>query len=374
MVKILSETDNDEIFATAQIRVFVDFMWQGYYSAIFDQLFVPFIFYFVSFILYTGLFAHHEADELSIAFVLEICTLVIFGKTFITFFILEMIQIKNRGFSYFIDIWNMIDIGSLCLNAVYVFGEITNGISHEQLQVIGSIAIFLMWFKLFYWMRLFKPFSAFIRMITEIIKDIQVFLVMLIIALSAFANIIFLLNINRIEENGDPLYENLIGFAPLDAMIHAYLMGLGDFNKDTYSSGNARVVWIMFILATIIVSLIFMNLLIAIMGESFSRITAIMQQSTLKELCSIMEDHIWLQKIDELFESKRYILWLTPDTSTGGGSLVERAIQQLKDQFANRSDAQEQKILRAINLLSEDVANLKSTIEEATKKDEEESD
>ena len=186
----------------------------------------------------------------------------------------------------------------------------------------------MMWFKLFYWMRLFKPFSAFIRMITEIIKDIQVFLVMLIISLSAFANIIFLLNLNRMEQgHEEPIYENLIGFGPLDAMIHAYLMGLGDFNRDTYSSENARVIWIMFILATIIVSLIFMNLLIAIMGESFSRITGIMQQSTLKEICSIMEDHIWLQKIDELFENKRYILWLTPDTSTGGGSLIERSIQ-----------------------------------------------
>ena len=108
-----------------------------------------------------------------------------------------MIQIKNRGISYFFDVWNMIDIGSLALNAVYVGGEITNSVSHEQLQVYGAIAIFMMWFKLFYWMRLFKPFSAFIRMITEIIMDIQVFLVMLIISLSAFANIIFLLNINR---------------------------------------------------------------------------------------------------------------------------------------------------------------------------------
>jgi len=222
----------------------------------------------------------------------------------------------------------LVDIGSLCLNAIYVGGEVTNLVAHESLQVFGAIAIFMMWFKLFYWMRLFKPFSAFIRMITEIIKDIQVFLVMLIISLSAFANIIFLLNLNRMEQgHEEPIYENLIGFGPLDAMIHAYLMGLGDFNRDTYSSENARVIWIMFILATIIVSLIFMNLLIAIMGESFSRITGIMQQSTLKEVCSIMEDHIWLQKIDELFENKRYILWLTPDTSTGGGSLIERSIQ-----------------------------------------------
>lgn len=108
----------------------------------------------------------------------------------------------------------------------------------------------------------------------------------------------------------------------------------------------------MFIIATIVIQLIFMNLLIAIMGESFSRITAIMQQSTLKELCAIMEDHIWLQKIDELFEGSRYILWLTPDTSTTGGTVVERQLQQLKDQIKNRSDQQEQRILRAINNLN----------------------
>lgn len=142
----------------------------------------------------------------------------------------------------------------------------------------------MMWFKLFYWMRLFKPFSAFIRMITEIMKDIQVFLVMLIISLGAFANIIFLLNLNRTDNGGcastgecADIYDSLVGIAPVDSMIHAYLTGLGDFNKDNYSSENSKTVWFMFILATIIVQLIFMNLLIAIMGESFSRITAIMQ-------------------------------------------------------------------------------------------------
>ena len=269
----------------------------------------------------------------------------------------------------------MIDMASLTLNATYVIGEVTN-IDHESLQIVASFALFLMWFKLFYWMRLFKPFSAFIRMITEIIKDIQVFLVMLIIALGSFANIIYVLNLNRSEKCKDlecpPIYDALIGFAPVDAMIHAYLTGLGDFNKDNYSEENAQVMWFMFIMATIIVQLIFMNLLIAIMGESFSRITAIMQQSTLKELCSIMEDHIWLQKIDELFENRRYILWLTPDTSTGGGTAVERSIQQLKDQVKNLSDSSEQRVLRQISLLSEDVASVKTQLEEALKRGEDE--
>lgn len=300
LIKILANTSNDEIFATDQIRVFVDFMWIGYFDAIFDRLFLPFLLYFASFIAYTGYFSHFEENHLSFEFIVKICCLVTFGKTFITFCILEIIQLRNKGLSYFFDVWNLIDLSSLVINAVYVGGEVTNNIAHENLQILGCIAVFLMWIKLFYWMRLFKSFSAFIRMITEIISDIKVFLVMLLIALGAFTNVIYVLNINRKEsgcaENPDcgPIYEPLIGFAPIDALIHAYLTGLGDFNKDSYSAEDATAVWVMFILATIIVQLIFLNLLIAIMGESYSRISAIKQQSTLMELCMIMEDHIWL--------------------------------------------------------------------------------
>ena len=275
-------------------------MWEGYYAAIFNQLFLPFVFYFASFVLYTCYFSHHENNQLGPQFIAEIVCLVILGKTFVTFVILELIQIRNSGLGYFFDVWNLVDVLSLGLNAFYVYCEITNVISHQDLQLVASVATLLLWFKLFYWMRLFKPFSAFIRMITEIIKDIQVFMVMLIIALMSFANVIFILNLNR-EENGcgdseecGPIYENLVGVPPIDALIHSYLTGLGEFGKDNYSMENAWTVWVMFILATLIVQLVFMNLLIAIMGDSFSRINEIMDQSTLKELCGIMEDHFWL--------------------------------------------------------------------------------
>jgi hypothetical protein len=46
---------------------------------------------------------------------------VLFGKTFFTFLILEMIQIKSNGLSYFTDTWNLIDLFSLFLNVTYVY-------------------------------------------------------------------------------------------------------------------------------------------------------------------------------------------------------------------------------------------------------------
>ena len=63
----------------------------------------------------------------------------------------------------------------------------------------------------------------------------------------------------------------------------------------------------------------------------------------------MMEDHIWLQRIDELFASSRYILWLTPQTDKSSGTAVERQIAQLKDYVEDRADQSDQKIIREIN-------------------------
>ena len=76
---------------------------------------------------------------------------------------------------------------------------------------------------------------------------------------------------------------------------------MGDFNKDNYSEGNALVVWIFFLMATVLVQLVFMNMLIAIMGESFGRITAITEQAVMKEICVMMNDNIYLLNIGYLF-------------------------------------------------------------------------
>ena len=69
-----------------------------------------------------------------------------------------------------------------------------------------------------------------------------------------------------------------------------------------------------------------MNLLIAMMGDGYADIKAIEQQSVMKELCSMMEDHIWLLDIGTIFQNSRYILWLTPDKVTESGNAIERKI------------------------------------------------
>ena len=68
------------------------------------------------------------------------------------------------------------------------------GNSAKEARIVGSIAIFLLWMKLFYFLRIFEPTSAFIRMITQIIVDMGVFAGIYLLAIFAFANAWFVLD------------------------------------------------------------------------------------------------------------------------------------------------------------------------------------
>ena len=161
---------------------------------------------------------------------------------------------------------------------------------------------------------------------------------------------------------------------PLDAVIHAYLTGLGDFNKDNYSEHNGLTVWMFFLMATFIVQLVFMNLLIAMMGDAYAEIMAIQEQSIMKELCEMMEDHIWMLDIGSIFERSRYILWLTPDSATQSGSMIERQISSLQEFVEEKVDQSDTKILRELQLLREDLDGIKEQLTEMEKEKEEEDD
>ena len=80
----------------------------------------------------------------------------------------------------------------------------------------------------------------------------------------------------------------------------------------------------------------------------------------MKELCSMMEDNIWMLDIGDLFKHSRYILWLTPDSATQSGSMVERQITQLQEFVEDKVEQSDTKIMRELQLLREDLEGIKT--------------
>jgi hypothetical protein len=83
------------------------------------------------------------------------------------------------------------DIISLSLNIAYLIRCLTDE-NPKSNRLLSSIAMLFMWFKLLYFLRLFAPTAALIRMVVEIIKDIGVFLIIYFIAIIGFANAFYI--------------------------------------------------------------------------------------------------------------------------------------------------------------------------------------
>ena len=61
-------------------------------------------------------------------------------------------------------------------------------------KALYAIACFFQWIKLYGMMRIFAKYAHFITVIFEVIKDIQVFGVMLIILMFAFSNFFYVID------------------------------------------------------------------------------------------------------------------------------------------------------------------------------------
>jgi hypothetical protein len=91
---------------------------------------------------------------------------------------------------------------------------------------------------------------------------------------------------------------------------------LGEFDIGGYSYGyDSILVWIFFILGTFVMLIVFMNMLIAIMSDTFSAVQMIKDENLLKEQANLIVDHIWLLDLKKLFNGKKHIILLTPDVS-----------------------------------------------------------
>lgn len=100
-------------------------------------------------------------------------------------------QIRNDKWEYLNGsgaVWNFLDITTSLLVLAVTIMKVASADDFPAFFIITGIAVFLMWLKLFYFLRLFKNTAAFIRMIVEMIKDIRVFLLVFFIAIFAFAN------------------------------------------------------------------------------------------------------------------------------------------------------------------------------------------
>ena len=109
----------------------------------------------------------------------------------------------------------------------------------------------------------------------------------------AFANLYYQLNIGSNDDNA--VLVKYTGIAFIDSIIAIYQFSLGDFNYDGFiNSEYDYLLWGSFILCTFLMIVVFMNMIIAIMGNTFANVMEQQYETALNENISLIYDHIWL--------------------------------------------------------------------------------
>jgi hypothetical protein len=129
----------------------------------------------------------------------------------------------------------------------------------------------LVWLKFLYFLRIFTATSYLIRIIIEVIIDIRHFLLVLLLTFVAFGDAFYAINTSNETEFIDGGY--------FFGIIYVYTMSLGGFDTSTFGNTAVWMMWVLFILCTVLNMIIMLNLLIAIISESFARINELKEQA-----------------------------------------------------------------------------------------------
>ena len=155
-----------------------------------------------------------------------------------------------------------------------------------------------------------------------------------------FGNALMILNEGRYNEN--QLYEEFFSVQILDTLMNQYLLSLGEFHFENFQPHSQDLAaWIVFILSTFIVQILFLNLLIAAMGDTYDQVKDSDKQTSLKETIKLMSTYAIVVKRytkDEELDNK--FIYTVQKETQGEEELSEweGKLTQLKRHFSFATD------------------------------------
>ena len=280
----------------------------------------------------------------------------------------------------------------IILNLVVMFMNlIDNSESLEEQRAIAAISGFFLWLKVIEWLRLFEGTAFFISLIYKTLVSIQYFMVIMIIIYMMFGTGIYFLSLGIPEEN--EIMPSYFSFWPLDTFQSQYEHSLGEFQLEAYGEADKkRVLMVVFILATFVVMIVFLNMLIAIMGDAFDQATENKENNRKLGMLKIMGDYVNLTlqggdrqraheykehcpeeevshrgqvwNVDGGISEKKYFYVVVPHVEgTNEEGVWEGSIKALKKFIDSRAASSESKLDKKIESLAEEQKKSKEALQ-----------
>lgn len=158
----------------------------------------------------------------------------------------ELISFVVSKASYFLDIWNYIDVTRILILFVYSIIKLkkldndlailegrdysdSNIYSRDTELILFAILNFLVWLRVISYLRQFSQTRALIRLLVETIKDMGAFALVLILGVITFIVCYHILTFEKFDNS----YDRLSKIAS-DSQ-HIYQLAYGELNVDDYN-------------------------------------------------------------------------------------------------------------------------------------------
>jgi hypothetical protein len=300
---ILGDKADIELFANKSVQNMIDFKYPYVKQWIIIKLFVPFLLFLVVYIIWNNVTemdyreelmkhkfdSNYDMDKGVVLVNWIFWIMVLLGAVY--FLVIEMGQFMGQGLSYMASPWNYIDVLPPLLNIVYFIKVMVDGTLDEYNVAnltIKTVATFFMWAKMLYFLRIFDDFAYLIRMIVRVIYDMRIFMFILLVVIFAFSDAFY--GISRENEPGDEFIKDF-----WEALLFTYLMTLGDWDiPDTLGKKVLPLGHILFIAASIFNLTVMLNLLIAIISETFGEVNNNRDKFSYQEKAGLIAENIYL--------------------------------------------------------------------------------
>ena len=231
-----------------------------------DGSFRPFQYLFANMLLFACV-AHFIIKEIQLSFAKYNLSPRLFWSDFFTFW--NLIDVVPLFFVAFCAIavdlhlrWRALD--ESCVDSTIPF----------YLRVAVATTTPFLWLRVLGHLKMWnKQLATFILCSVEIMKDIKWFMLVLMIAMSSFAQMFVSLTFEPMDVNSPeaPRLGGQYQYFSLEGYLKAYTLMLGDF--DSLSLRKHPSITLLFILYTFGVTVVLLNILIAIVSESYATST-----------------------------------------------------------------------------------------------------
>ena len=166
--------------------------------------------------------------------------------------------------------------------------------SNHNIRMIATFSIFILWMKVFDWLRLFESTSFYYKLVVATFVDIKEFMILFITALCMVGSSMYILEMSR-EKQHSAIIDSLADHFLLDAIYNQYLLSLGPAPGEGFDDHpTALLIYLFFIFASFFLTIVFLNMLIAIMGNTFSFVIERKMQYALMTKLSIMSEYYFV--------------------------------------------------------------------------------